>query len=111
MLRLIEKSEDSLEYCLYMDSLGVLGSKPRLELLRLLSRRDMYVSELMDEVGMDGKTATHHLDILTDAGLLDSYKDGRRRYYTLVREVRLEITPSPNRRFVAQFPEHDPSGQ
>lgn len=90
-----------------MDSLDVLGSKPRLELLRLLSRRDMYVSELMDEVGMDGKTATHHLDVLTEAGLIESYEDGRRRYYTLVREVRVEISPSPNRRFVARFPEHD----
>lgn len=90
-----------------MDSLDVLGSRPRLEILRLLSRRDMYVSELMDEVGMDGKTTTHHLDILTEAGLLDSYKDGRRRYYTLVREVRLEITPSPNRRFTARFPEFE----
>lgn len=90
-----------------MDSLDVLGSRPRLEILRLLSRRDMYVSELMDEVGMDGKTTTHHLDILTEAGLLDSYKDGRRRYYTLVREVRLEIAPSPNRRFTARFPESE----
>lgn len=93
-----------------MDSLEVLGSKPRLELLRLLSRRDMYVSELMEEVGMDGKTATHHLDVLTEAGLLDSYKDGRRRYYTLVREIRVEITPSPNRRFVARFPDPENSG-
>jgi predicted transcriptional regulator len=90
-----------------MDSLEVLGSKSRLEMLRLLSKRDMYVSELMEEVGMDGKTTTHHLNILTEAGLLDSYKEGRRRYYTLIREVRLEITPSPNRRFTARFPESD----
>lgn len=88
-----------------MDSLDVLGSKPRLEILRKLSRRDMYVSELMDAVGMDGKTATHHLDVLTEAGLLESYEDGRRRYYTLVRGVHLEISPSPNRRFVARFPD------
>lgn len=88
-----------------MDSLSVLGSKPRLEILRLLSRRNMYVSELMDAVGMDGKTASHHLDVLTDAGVLDSYEEGRRRYYTLVREVRVEISPSPNRRFVARFPD------
>ncbi|AUX07927.1 ArsR family transcriptional regulator [Halalkaliarchaeum desulfuricum] len=87
-----------------MDSLELLGSKTRLELLRALSRRDMYVSELMETVGMDGKTATHHLDTLTRAGLLDSYKEGRRRYYTLVRDVRLEISPSPDRRFVVQFP-------
>lgn len=87
-----------------MDTLEVLGSKPRLELLRLLSHRDMYVSELMDEVGMDGKTATHHLDALTEAGILESYEEGRRRYFTLISEVRLEISPSPNRRFVARFP-------
>lgn len=92
-----------------MGSLEILGSKPRLELLRQLSRRDMYVSELMEEVGMDGKTATHHLDILTEAGLLDSYTEGRRRYYTLVREVHLEISPSPNRRFIARFPDNDGS--
>jgi len=90
-----------------MDTLEILGSKARLELLRVLSHRDMYVSELMDEVGMDGKTATHHLDILTEAGILDSYTDGRRRYFTLVSEVRLEVSPSPNRRFVAQFPAPD----
>lgn len=90
-----------------MDSLAVLGSKPRLEMLRALSRGDMYVSELMDEIGMDGKTATHHLDTLTEAGLLESYEDGRRRYYTLVSDVRLEVSPSPNRRFVVQFPDAD----
>ncbi|PSQ32732.1 transcriptional regulator [Halobacteriales archaeon SW_10_68_16] len=90
-----------------MDTLEILGSKARLELLRALSQRDMYVSELMDEVGMDGKTATHHLDLLTEAGILESYTEGRRRYYTLVREVRLEVSPSPNRRFVARFPAPD----
>lgn len=90
-----------------MDALDVLGSKPRLELLRLLSRRDMYVSELMEEVGMDGKTATHHLDVLTEAGLIESYTEGRRRYFTQVSEVRLEISPSPNRRFIARFPGYE----
>lgn len=88
-----------------MDTLEIIGSKPRLEILHLLSRRDMYVSELMDAVGMDGKTATHHFDVLTEAGVIESYKDGRRRYFRLVRDVRLEISPRPNRRFIARFPE------
>lgn len=94
-----------------MDSLDVLASKSRLEILRQLSRRDMYVSELMETVGMDGKTTTHHLDVLADVGLIESYEDGRRRYFTLVREVRLEISPSPHRRFVARFPEPPSTGQ
>lgn len=87
-----------------MDVLGLLGSKARLSILRELSRRDMYVSELMEAVGMDGKSATHHLGTLEKAGIVASYKEGRRRYYTMVRGVHLEARPSPNRRFIAQFP-------
>lgn len=93
-----------------MDTLELLGSKARLEILRALSHRDMYVSELMEEVGMDGKTASHHLDLLEDARVLASYEEGRRRYFRLVRGVRLEVAPSPGRRFVARF-SGEPSGQ
>jgi predicted transcriptional regulator len=88
-----------------MDVLAVIGSKARLDILRHLSKRDMYVSELMDAVGMDGKTATHHIDVLLEAELIDAYTSGQRRYLRLVRDVNLEISPSPNRRFVARFPE------
>lgn len=94
-----------------MGPLDLLGSKARLSVLRELSRRDMYVSEIMETVGMDGKSATHHLERLHEAGLLATYKEGRRKYYRLVKEIHLEISPSPNRRFVLQFPAiEDPVG-
>ncbi|MFB6282212.1 MAG: winged helix-turn-helix domain-containing protein [Haloferacaceae archaeon] len=86
-----------------MDALELIGSKARLEILRALTRRDMYVTELREEVGMDGKTATHHLDVLEGRGVIESYEDGRRRYYSLVSGLRVEIAPSPNRRFVVQI--------
>jgi DNA-binding transcriptional ArsR family regulator len=86
-----------------MDALELVGSKARLEILRALSRRDMYVTELREAVGMDGKTATHHLDALEERGVIDSYEEGRRRYYALVAEVRVEIAPSPDRRFIVQI--------
>ena len=93
-----------------MDTLELLGSKARLEILRELTRGDRYVSELMEAVGMDGKTASHHLDALAAAGVVDSYEEGRRRYYTLVAEVDLTVSPPPNRRFVAQFSAVDREG-
>ncbi len=62
----------------------------------------MYVSELTEKVGLDGRAARHELDALEDAGVAESYMDGRRRYYRLAAEVRLEVSPSPNRRFVLQ---------
>ncbi|MFB6254626.1 MAG: ArsR/SmtB family transcription factor [Halobacteriaceae archaeon] len=86
-----------------MDPLTLIGSQQRLEILRHLSTRDMYVSELMQEIGMDGTTATHHLDVLSDAGVIESYSEGRRKYYTLVKELTVEISPSPQRRFIVQF--------
>lgn len=43
-------------------TLDVIGSKSRLEMLRHLSRRDEYISKLMEVVGLDGKTAKYHLD-------------------------------------------------
>lgn len=88
-----------------MDALDLLGSKARLSILRALSRREMYVSELMEAVGMDGKTATHHLDALEERGVVESRMEGRRRYYSLAVDVRLEVSPPPNRRFLVQFEE------
>lgn len=90
-----------------MDYLDLLGSKPRLEILRSLSRGDMYVSEIIEEVGMDGKTAKHHLDTLNEARVVETYEEGRRLYYTLTREVHLEISPSPDRRFILRLPDVD----
>lgn len=88
-----------------MNPLKILGSKVRLEILHQLSHRDMYVSELMDKIGMDGKTAKHHLNILEKKEIISSYDKGRRKYYSLEKEVILRISPSPNRRYEVQFPE------
>ena len=93
-----------------MDTIEIIGSKQRLEILRCLSEQDMYVSELMEFVGMDGKTATHHLNILEEADIVSSYMEGRRRYFRLDRNVRLEISRSPERRFIARFPEQTNDG-
>lgn len=90
-----------------MSSIDLLASKARIEILRELSRRDMYVRQLMDTVGMDGTTAKHHLDALESAGVISSYEEGRRRYYALDKEIVFQVSPPPNRRFVLQV--RDPS--
>ncbi|MFP4046077.1 MAG: ArsR/SmtB family transcription factor [Candidatus Aenigmatarchaeota archaeon] len=77
-----------------------IGSKKRLEILKLLSREDRYVSEIMDLAKMDGKNAKHHLEKLEETGLVESYKKGRRKYYKLKKEIRLEIFPPPEGKFL-----------
>ncbi len=86
-----------------MDPLEILGSKSRLQILRALSKRDLYVSEIMEIARMDGKTCKHHLDRLERAGLISSRMEGRRKYYSLKKEVLLHIAPSPNRRYEVHF--------
>ena len=78
----------------------ILGSKKRLEILKLLSEEDMYVSQIMDRTRLDGKNTKFHLDKLENSGLIESYRDGRRKYYSLVKEVRLEIVPPPEGKFL-----------
>ncbi len=77
-----------------------IGSKKRLLILKLLSRGERCVSEIMKELKMDGKTAKYHLDILERAELIGCKVIGRRKYYFLRKEVKLEISPSPYRRFI-----------
>ncbi|KZN26525.1 transcriptional regulator [Haladaptatus sp. R4] len=90
-----------------MSLLDMLGSKPRLEILRLLSREPMYVSELAEEVGMDGKTAVHHLRALEGADLIEPYRQGNRKYYRLTKVVTLRAAPYPERTFIVQASDVD----
>lgn len=90
-----------------MSLIDVLGNGTRLEILRELSREPMYVSELAEATGMDGKTAVYHLSTLEEAGLVDWYMDGNRKYYELVRSVELRVAPPPERAFILQTTEAD----
>lgn len=83
-----------------MTLFDTLGSKARLKILRELTTEPRYVSELADNVGMDGKTATHHLSELEEAGLVESYRTNRRKYYRLVKTVELWAAPPPEQMFV-----------
>ena len=59
---------------------AALGSEQRLELLRSLTRAGstgLATGELGARAGVSGATLTHHLKVLTDAGLITQAKHGR----------------------------------
>lgn len=88
-----------------MKLLEVFGAKNRIKIIRALTRRDMYVNELIDRIGMDGSTALHHLEKLEKADIITHYKVGRRKYYTLQKTLVFKASPPPNREFILQaFP-------
>lgn len=85
-----------------MSLIDTLGNSQRLQIIQQLSDGPMYVTELADAVGMNGKSAVHHLSVLENADLVDHFWDGNRKYYRLIRTVELDISPPPERRFILQ---------
>jgi len=93
-----------------MSLFDVLGSKPRLKIIRELASEPRYVTELAERVGMDGKSAVHHLSTLEDAGLVESYSTSRRKYYRLVKAVELRAIPE-DRTFVLHATAAEPNDE
>ncbi|WP_207590962.1 metalloregulator ArsR/SmtB family transcription factor [Halomontanus rarus] len=82
-----------------MDSaalLDLLGNENRRRILRLLSRKPCYVTEISDYLGVSPKAVIEHLRKLEEAGLIESRTDDqRRKYFHIARNVRLEVNVSP----------------
>src|SRR6056297_2402250 len=82
-----------------MDSaelLDILGNENRRRILRLLSRKPCYVTEISEYLGVSPKAVIDHLQKLEDAGLVESRTDDqRRKYLSISRNLRLEVSVSP----------------
>lgn len=61
-----------------------LADETRLRILKLLERREMCVCEVMVALGLTQPTASHHLGILENAGLVKKRKDGKWVFYRIV---------------------------
>ena len=82
-----------------MDSaafLDLLGNENRRRILRLLARKPCYVTEISEYLSVSPKAVIDHLQKLEEAGLVESHvDDGRRKYFSIARNLRLEVNVSP----------------
>ena len=60
-----------------------LGDQKRLNILMLLNHREMCVCEVMAALDMTQPTASHHLSILEESGLIRDRREGRWIFYSL----------------------------
>lgn len=83
-----------------MDSavlLDLLGNENRRRILRLLSHKPCYVTEISEYLGVSPKAVIDHLRKLEEAGLIESITDEKRRkYFHISRSIRLEVDVSPH---------------
>jgi DNA-binding transcriptional ArsR family regulator len=62
-----------------------LGDETRLRILKLLSARDLYLTEIAQQLELSKPTIKHHLAILRSAGLVTIVEAGSVIYYSLRR--------------------------
>ena len=67
-----------------------LGSETRLKILKLLSVREMCVCEVMVALDLIQSTASHHLNLLENAGLVKDRKEGQWVFYSIVKPKLVE---------------------
>ncbi|HEX8996329.1 MAG TPA: winged helix-turn-helix domain-containing protein [Ktedonobacterales bacterium] len=64
-----------------------LGDDTRLRILRLLTQREMYLTELAEQLGLTKATTKHHMVRLRAAGMVTLYDRDRMTYYALRPDV------------------------
>ena len=76
-----------------------LGDDTRLRILRLLRDRDLYLTEIAQQLDLSKPTIKHHLALLRSAGLVTVTEAGTVIYYSL-RPARLDDASSEIKRFL-----------
>jgi len=68
-----------------------LNDSTRREILELLKKGDLTAGEIADQFNISKPSISHHLDLLKQAGLVQSVKEGQFIYYSLNTTVMDEI--------------------
>jgi DNA-binding transcriptional ArsR family regulator len=68
-----------------------LNDTTRREILELLKKGDMTAGDIADQFNISKPSISHHLDLLKQAGLVQSEKQGQFIYYSLNTTVMDEI--------------------
>lgn len=81
-----------------------LGDETRLRILKLLASRDLYLTEIAQQLDLSKPTIKHHMTQLRAAGLVTITDSGTVMYYSL-RRNRLDDASAEIKRFLMARPE------
>jgi ArsR family transcriptional regulator, arsenate/arsenite/antimonite-responsive transcriptional repressor len=68
-----------------------LNDPTRRKILEILKKKDLTAGEIADQFNISKPSISHHLDLLKQAGLVESVKEGQFIYYSLNVTVMDEI--------------------
>ena len=76
----------------FLEQLKVINDNTRLTIIQMLSKKGtMCACKILEELNITQGTLSHHMKVLTTAGLVTFVKDGKWCYYTLVKENICEL--------------------
>ena len=85
MVDLVEAPDvDSGEAAAIARIFNSLADETRLRIVKLLSKSELTVDELVEQLGLAQSTTSHHLRVLKEVNLIQGQKRGRSIYYSLV---------------------------
>lgn len=64
-----------------------LGDESRLQILNLLSQKELCAGELLSSLSIVQSTLSHHMKILTESGIVKCKKQGKRSFYSIDQEA------------------------
>ncbi len=71
----------------FLEQLKVINDNTRLTIIQMLSKNGtMCACKILEELNITQGTLSHHMKVLTTAGLVIYVKDGKWCHYTLVKE-------------------------
>ena len=74
------------DYSDLLELLKVIAEANRLKIICLLKSRERCVCEIVEALGLPHNLASHHLKVLTKAGILLKRKEGRYIHYKINRQ-------------------------
>lgn len=95
MMTPIEQLEQAAE------CLKVLAHPHRLRAVQMLLQADFTVGELAEACDINSAMMSEHLRLMQRCGFLESVKDGRKRFYTVVEDHLSQIMECIEERFGA----------
>lgn len=95
-MKVLDINVDKLDQA--ASKLRAISHPMRIAIIDLLSEgKQMSVTEIYEALDIEQATASHHLNILKNKGVLDSKRDGKKIFYTLKNITLTEIIECINR--------------
>lgn len=79
------------EYVIYARIFKAMSDENRLRILEYLLEKDCNASELLEKMDFGQSTLSHHMHLLTEAGVVEAHRKGKWILYHLKKEAYEEM--------------------